>query len=212
MGCIEMAYADMARCAGVEMPDTELIAVPTLGSDGDTVTDYFFSVRRFDRHGNRKVHMIALDAILYADYRIPSLDYETVLGVTQRYTQSIQEVEKAFRLACFNVLAHNRDDHAKNFAMLYSDGAWKLAPGFDLTFSTGMGNEQTTSVLGNGKPGYQSLVQLAEVFAIKKSVAGAVIEQVSSAVNRWNEFAEKNGVTAASASMIEAALGNLKKR
>ncbi|MDP9053022.1 MAG: HipA domain-containing protein [Acidobacteriota bacterium] len=31
-------------------------------------------------------------------------------------------VEKAYALSCFNVLAHNRDDHAKNFSFLLSDG------------------------------------------------------------------------------------------
>ncbi|MFZ9004716.1 MAG: HipA domain-containing protein, partial [Robiginitalea sp.] len=33
-------------------------------------------------------------------------------------TKDVREVEKMFRLAVFNVLAHNRDDHAKNFSFL----------------------------------------------------------------------------------------------
>jgi len=98
----------MAKAADIEMPETELIQVSNKDAD-----DYFFAVRRFDRIRNHKLHMIALDAILYADYRIPSLDYELVLGVTQGFTQSAVEVEKAFRLACFNALVHNQDDHGK---------------------------------------------------------------------------------------------------
>jgi serine/threonine-protein kinase HipA len=38
----------------------------------------------------------------------------------------------------FNVLAHNRDDHSKNFSYLMDkDGQWKLSPAYDLTFSSG---------------------------------------------------------------------------
>ena len=32
------------------------------------------------------------------------------------------DVEKAYALACFNVLAHNRDDHARNFSFLLGEG------------------------------------------------------------------------------------------
>jgi serine/threonine-protein kinase HipA len=43
-----------------------------------------------------------------------------------------------YRLACFNVLAHNRDDHSKNFAFLMDEsGVWKISPAYDLTFSFG---------------------------------------------------------------------------
>jgi serine/threonine-protein kinase HipA len=57
-----------------------------------------------------------------------------------------------YRLAVFNVLAHNRDDHAKNFSFLMDEnGEWKLAPGYDLTFSSGPRGEQSTMVMGEGR-------------------------------------------------------------
>jgi serine/threonine-protein kinase HipA len=207
MGLIEMAYADMAKAAGIAMPETELIQIPNLDSGKD---DYFFAVRRFDRSGNRKHHMLPLDAILYADYRIPSLDYEIVLGVAQGFSQSVVEVEKAFRLACFNTLAHNQDDHAKNFAMLHTDEGWQLAPGFDLTFSTGMGGEHTTAVSGSGKPDRKSLLKLAAAFAMKTQRANDVIDQVDDAVMKWPEFALRYGVSEESFGEVKRALGKVR--
>lgn len=57
-----------------------------------------------------------------------------------------------FRLAVFNVMAHNRDDHAKNFSYLMNEeGQWKLSPTYDLTFSSGPRMEQSTTVMGEGK-------------------------------------------------------------
>lgn len=53
-------------------------------------------------------------------------------------------VVKMFRLAAFNVLAHNRDDHAKNFTFLMdSNGLWRLSPAYDLIFSSGPRGEQS---------------------------------------------------------------------
>jgi serine/threonine-protein kinase HipA len=43
-----------------------------------------------------------------------------------------------FRLAVFNVIAHNRDDHGKNVTYLMNaKGEWRLSPAYDLTFSSG---------------------------------------------------------------------------
>lgn len=156
--------------------------------------------------------MIALDTILYADYRIPSLDYEIVLGVTQGFTQSSVEVERAFRLACFNVLAHNQDDHAKNFAMLHTDSGWRFAPAYDLTFSTGMGNEHTTAVSGSGIPDRKSLLKLAAAFAIKTQRANNIINDVLHTVSQWPEFATEQGVSKEWVLNIEEALVAIKNR
>ncbi len=48
-----------------------------------------------------------------------ALDYEFPGRVDHAHlTRDVREVEKMFRLAAFNVIAHNRDDHAKNFTFL----------------------------------------------------------------------------------------------
>jgi serine/threonine-protein kinase HipA len=39
------------------------------------------------------------------------------------------------RLMVFNALAHNHDDHSKNFAYLFDQGRWVLAPAYNLTFA-----------------------------------------------------------------------------
>ncbi len=59
----------------------------------------------------------------------------------------MREVEKMYRLAVFNVLAHNRDD-TQEFQL--PDGCarqWSLSPAYDLTFSTVPGESKA---LGDG--------------------------------------------------------------
>ena len=146
--------------------------------------------------------MHSLSGLLHADHRVASLDYDAFLKATYVVTKDISQLEKAFRLACFNVLAHNRDDHAKNVSFLMDDaGRWVLAPAYDLTFSFGPGGEQTMTVMGEGKqPGVHQLRALGEKHALRKSPA--IIEQVQSAVARWQENADQAGVTVKSAKLI----------
>ena len=58
-----------------------------------------------------------------------------------------------YRRMCFNVFAHNRDDHSKNFTYIYNekDDMWRLSPTYDLTYSNTYYSEPPTTVDGNGK-------------------------------------------------------------
>ena len=92
-----------------------------------------------------------------------------------------EDIENMFRRACFNVFAHNRDDHAKNFSYIYNeqDDLWRLSPAYDLTFSNTYWGEHTTSVDGNGKgPGREQLINVGLKAGMKKNHCLHIIEQV----------------------------------
>lgn len=204
IGPIEYAYSVMARAAGVTMPETFLF-------QGKKKKRYF-GIKRFDRNGDRRIHMHSLSGLINADHRAPSLDYDALLRATLIITKDVREVEKAFNIACFNVLAHNRDDHAKNVSFLLDEkGQWRLAPAYDLTFSFGPGGEQSMMVMGEGKtPGATHLRALAEKHGLKN--ADAIIGRVKDAVSKWRVHADEAGVTKRSATMVERALGEISKR
>ena len=126
-------------------------------------------------------------------------------------TKDVREAEKAFSIACFNDLAHNRDDHAKNISFLMSSsGQWALAPAYDLTFSYGPGGEQSMLVMGEGKsPAVAHLRALAKKHDLKN--ADTLMSLVQDAVSRWRTFATDAGVTQKSASAIERAIGAIAK-
>jgi serine/threonine-protein kinase HipA len=186
IGAIEYAYSLMAKEAGIAMPETHLFR---------TKRSRYFGAKRFDRDGSRRIHMHSLGGLIHADHRTPSLDYDLLLSVTMRLTRDVEEVEKVFRLACFNVLAHNRDDHAKNFSFLLNTrNEWVFAPAYDLVFSYGPGGEQSTLVMGEGKqPKEEHLLRLAKQHRIKN--ATAILEQTKEAIARWPDFAKLAGVS-----------------
>jgi serine/threonine-protein kinase HipA len=193
MGAIEYAYSLMARDAGLELPETHLF---------QGKKNKYFGTKRFDRNGDARIHMHSLGGLIHADHRTPSLDYDTVLRVTFGLTKSILEVEKVYALACFNVLAHNRDDHVKNFSFLLdANREWILAPAYDLVFSYGPGGEQSMLVMGEGKsPGKGELRALGKKYGLKN--APAILDRAHSSVRNWARYAEEAFVSAKSAKDI----------
>ena len=203
-GAIEHAYALMAKAAGIEMEETRLLA-------RDRRHPGYFATRRFDRRDAERVHVHSLGGLLHADHRIPSLDYDTVLRATRALTRDDRELTRQARRMAFNVLAHNRDDHAKNFAFaMEADGTWRLTPAYDLTFSDGPRGEHATMVAGEGAaPGEAQIAQLAKLHGIGPKAIRTILDEVRAATSRWASFAIEAGVSKRSAQRIQKGLSAL---
>jgi serine/threonine-protein kinase HipA len=193
VGAIEYAYSLMAKDAGVEMPETHLFR---------TKRNKYFGAKRFDRDGDARIHMHSLGGLIHADHRSPSLDYDMVLRATLALTRNIRDAEKAYALACFNVLAHNRDDHVKNFSfLLNARDEWIFAPAYDLVFSYGPVGEQSMLVMGEGRnPGTPQLQALGKQHGIKN--APEILAKVKQAVANWPRYVEQADVSRKSAKEI----------
>lgn len=196
-GAIEYVYAQMAMNAGIEMQNVHLF--PSQTSPG------FFATERFDRIDGKRTHCHSVCGLLHAHFRIPSLDYEDLIELTMVLTKDIREAEKMFRLAVFNVLAHNRDDHSKNFCFLMDSlGEWKLSPAYDLTFAAGPNGEQSTMVFGKGRNiEITDLIKLGIESKLSHSFVDSVIEQTTSALSRWRELATNHGIRSSNVNLIQ---------
>ena len=113
------------------------------------------------------------------------------MALTMVLTRDIREAEKMFRLAAFNVLAHNRDDHAKNFSFLMNKyGEWRLSPAYDVTFSSGPRGEQSTMVMGEVRnPGPADLIKLGREAKLPEGRVSAILEQTMSVLSGWPRLA-----------------------
>ena len=202
---IEQAYASMARSAGVRVPVTRLL--------NDNKRNHYFVSQRFDRVGTKRLHAHTASGLLYADYRLPSLDYRDLISLTRAVTHDRREVLLMYTLAVFNIFAHNRDDHARQFTYLMSrEGEWKLAPAYDLTFSSGPGGEHSTSLLGLGKHITRTeLLALGRSADLDDAESEQIIERAASAVADWDYFAQQWDVSQASRTQIGAVLALVRK-
>ncbi|GAB5504396.1 type II toxin-antitoxin system HipA family toxin [Pyruvatibacter sp.] len=199
-GAIEYVYSLMAKEAGIEMMPTHLF--PGQNSAG------YFATQRFDRNEGQRFHTHTACGLLHSDFRTPSLDYEDLLTLTEVVTRDVREVKKMFRLAVFNVLAHNRDDHSKNFTfMMDSSGEWRLSPAYDLTFSSGPNGEQSTMIMGAGKnPSVDDLTKLGHAANISKADIDGVIGQTKHALNKWTDLAKEFGVRSKTVKLVSTAI------
>ncbi len=199
-GSLEEAYARMARAAGVDFPETRLLE--TKHADG---VRRHFAVKRFDRDGAERLHHHTLGGLLHAGGG--DLDYQTLLRATRRLTKDEREVWRAYRRAVFNVLAGNRDDHAKNHGFIYRNRAWTLGPAYDLTFTSAQQMpERGMAVCGERRAaGVEHLKKLATTEALDAKQAAGIIENVRAALAKWRTFANEAGVPALVAAETEAA-------
>jgi len=182
-GIIEYVYSLMAKQAGILLPKTRLIEIEN--------QQKYFAIKRFDRKGNQRIHTHTLAGLIHADHRIPSCDYDTYLQVTQILTEQQAAIEQAFKRMLFNIIAHNRDDHVKNFSFMFDKNhQWQLAPAYDLMPTTGIAGEHTMSINGEAKqPQIKDLKILAKKYKIYN--LSEMIEQVKEAVSQWQNLAKQ---------------------
>lgn len=187
-GQMEYDYSLCAKLCGINMPETKLF--PSKNCEG------YFGIKRFDRVRNKtgqeeRIHMCTVAALLEIDFTQPSLDYYELMKLVKILTRDYSvDVEDMYRRMCFNVFAHNRDDHAKNFSYLYDvkNDRWRLSPGYDITYSNTYYGEHTTSVNGNGSsPGKKDLCQVGVKSGMKRKCCEEIIEEVHSCVEEQLE-------------------------
>lgn len=197
-GAIEYVYALMAKEAGVEMERVHLFQAKENAG--------YFATKRFDRNHSKRLHVHTVCGLLHSDFRTPNLDYEDLMALTLYMTKDVREVERMYSLAVFNVLAHNRDDHSKNFSFIMSEsGQWRLSPAYDLTFSSGPGGEQSTVVLGEGKnPGVDQLIALGLKVGLASSFIKDTIERTQHALRQWKRLAKEYNVFKEMIELIES--------
>lgn len=179
-GVMEYEYALCAKKCGITMTDVRLFPSRECGG--------YFGTERFDRSARdgKRVHVLTAAALLELDFIQPSLDYHSLMKLTKILTRDSRgDLENMFRRMCFNVFSHNRDDHAKNFSYLYEEreDRWRLAPAYDLTYSSTYYGEHTTTVDGNGRdPGTDELLQVGVKAGMGKRQCKQIIEEVRSLV------------------------------
>ena len=194
----EYDYSVCAKKCGIIMTKTELVK--------SAVCDGYFKTERFDRYKDEKIHTVSFAGLLETDFRAPTCDYSTYMKLVQVLTKDNNtDKEQLFKIMCFNVLAHNLDDHSKNFSALYTDQkGWRLAPAYDLTYSDTYYGEQTTSVNGKGKNIKESeLIQIGTDSGMTKKRCSECLEYIKEQLHSLDIYLRSNNFTKNQASILD---------
>lgn len=188
-GKLEFTYFQMAVDCGIKMTECSLY------------NNVHFLTKRFDRdEDGNKIHVHSLCGLLGMDYnRVGEYSYNHYFMAARKLGLGQDSMEEIFRRMVFNVLAHNCDDHTKNFSFLMDRrGNWYLAPAFDICYSYNSSNDWVNGHnmrINNKRTGitYEDIMSVGESFNIKKRKA--IFEKIKSIVDNFVEYATANGVS-----------------
>ncbi|MCP3945012.1 MAG: type II toxin-antitoxin system HipA family toxin [Desulfobacteraceae bacterium] len=190
-GRIEFAYYLMAKDAGIDIKESQLL------EEGGRA---HFMTKRFDRNGNEKIHMLSFCGMAHYDFnKAGEYSYEQLFSVMRELKDiGMQDITQQYRRILFNVIARNQDDHTKNISFLMTqDGIWKLSPAYDVTYSynpDGLWTNVHQMSLCDKRDNFtaQDLLDLGSFAGI--SNAEQIIDEILETVKSWPEYAKLSGV------------------
>lgn len=189
-GRSEYSFYLLAKQCGIEMNDCFLIE-----ENGRA----HFMTKRFDRMGNKKVHMQTLCGIAHYDFNyLRAYSYEQAFGVMRALHLTYQEMQEMYRRMVFNAVVRNQDDHTKNISFLMGkNGAWTLSPAYDMGYNYNpQGNWASQHQMSiNGKfdnINRNDLLTLARHNDIDN--ADEIIDSIIENCSHWDTLASECGI------------------
>lgn len=182
---IEYSYYLMAKEVGLQMMESRLL---------ETETGTHFLTKRFDRKGDKKVHIQTLAAL-----NPLSKSYEDLFDTACRIGIDTAEMRQLFLSMAMNVLGGNVDDHNKNFSFLMEeDGVWHIAPAYDYMFTIDPEaphyvNRHSLSINGKSENIIaEDLIQIARQYGVKSPES--IINKAVTVVSHYSNYAKQAGV------------------
>ncbi|MFV9673466.1 MAG: type II toxin-antitoxin system HipA family toxin [Acidimicrobiia bacterium] len=196
----EKVALDLARSAGITVPDSDLIHVA-----GRSVLITY----RFDRSASNKRigYSSALTMLEAVDGDTRSY-LEIADAVSDRSPHATADLIQLWRRMAFNVLVSNTDDHLRNHGFLYTgSGAWRLSPAFDLNPDPEPGPKYLATAIDDGETEARvdTLLGVAPYFRLESEEAVRVLRQVSDATAAWRAAASHVGLSAQEIRRMEPA-------
>lgn len=192
-GAMEYVYYLLAGKCGIDMMPCRLL---------DEGNRRHFITQRFDRLGNKKIHVQTLNGLAHVSYKQPgSYSYTELFAIARQLKLTATEAEQLFKRMVFNVVARNHDDHAKNFAFcLNSQHQWQLAPAYDLAYSYKPGSRWVNNhwMTLNGKRDDFSREDLYTFEKISPLFSRAkinhILDETIEHVSMWRKLATEHSV------------------
>lgn len=186
---VEHATMRLASQCGIDVAQTRALPL---------VHGHAVAVKRFDRSGDQRSHVISANTVLRAN-GLP-MGYPELAQSLRRIgrAQAIRGQQKElFKRMVFNILMDNTDDHEKNHAFVRAaDGFYDLSPAYDVVPSVqGLGQQQLRVGKQQADASLENALSEVQAFGLTKDTAVEAVKRVASAVDGWKEFFQGHGVS-----------------
>lgn len=181
----EYTAMTLAALAGVDIPEIRLVDLdrldnlPPINLPDESRA---FAIKRFDRSGNRRIHMEDFAQILvkYPHEKYSSTNYEQIGKILYDFSgEALGDAQQFARRLLINILLANGDAHLKNWSLFYPDQMTpRLSPAYDIvTTSVYIENEEEFALnLGRNKAWYNASMDHFQAWARKSGIPWRVIK------------------------------------
>lgn len=189
----EKSALDLARLAGITVPDSTLLSV---------ADRHVLVVDRFDRAGSKDARVGYVSALTMLEAREGDTgSYLDIAAVIEEVSPAAgDDLRELWRRVAFGILISNTDDHLRNHGFLHTGGqAWTLSPAFDLNPNPDPGPKYLATAIADPadtRASITELVAVAPYFRLTTAAAAAaVLGEVVAAVAHWHRIAARNGLS-----------------
>jgi len=193
----EAIMLDMATAAGINAADHTL---ETVGHSKVMLS------HRFDRDGNQRIPFISAMAMLDGKDgdKFSYIDLADVIA--SESAQPEADWQELFRRVAFSIMVNNTDDHMRNHGFLRTKGGWRLSPAYDINPAPNAPRILSSYVSEDNPDGSLALLkESAAGYMIEDATVDDVINEVTSVVGRWAEFARQRGAPEREMRLLEPA-------
>ncbi len=167
-------------------------------------------IQRFDRIHQVRIPFLSAMSLL----RMQDGDSATYTDIAEcirmHGVSPISDLHELWRRIVFSVMISNFDDHLRNHGFLYAGNSqWFLSPAYDLNPVPRYkkARELTTWISEEGADAnLEFAYRSAPSFALKLDDAKKIVEEVSDAVSRWHQMAQRLGMSKTDMEIYETAI------
>jgi len=185
----EKVALDLARAAGISVPNSELIKV---GGQSVLVVD------RFDRNSGHRIGYVSAMTMLEAKDGDQRSYLDIAAVIEERSLVASEDLRELWRRMAFSVLASNTDDHLRNHGFLHTGrDSWSLSPAFDLNPNPSPGPKDLSTAINefDTRATVDNLMTVAGFFRLNEAEALNILTDVHQAVSKWSDVACIHGLT-----------------
>lgn len=194
---VEYAMMSLARRAGLDVPEVELLSAGSRPSPFD-----IFVIKRFDRTqlpsgGYSRTGFLSAQTLLGMRETQLGGSYGEIADVLTRLSPApTADRIELYRRMAFNVIFNNTDDHLKNHGFLHEGGdAWRLSPLYDFVPQTNSLEHAISVNRGSLMADLDTVLAAAPAFTLTMEEASAALQPVMEAASDWIGHFREAGVS-----------------
>jgi serine/threonine-protein kinase HipA len=194
----------LARRAGITVAESQLL--PVAGR-------HVLLVRRFDRHGIRRIGFASAITMLEAADGEHRSYLEIAEAIERLSPRADADLRELYRRIVFSILTANTDDHLRNHAFLRVSGGWALSPAYDLNPNPDNPARLSTAIdLDDTTASIDLALSVSGYFRLSPAAAREIVGEVDAATSGWRAVAAELDIPKNQADRMAAAYESDQRR